>query len=249
MKMKTRDWSALLDIYPENKEFTYTENIKAVIDCISSAYRCLDSSGDEIILTSNIFPLILTEENVVVFFIHLYRTGIIDDLYLPITISTGPGEWINYHYAPDYMDNYDVAYRAAIAEPKAFKKNFVSLRIPNRNVFKELFDNVYKKLDVKNNTLTDNKLSFDDTTGTLSFNGRQIEIPINTNQFFLCKKLFDVPVGTRIKEQDVIDMIDWSKDSKRSVYDAMRLVNKRVKEQLDIPELFKWRMNTVWREQ
>ena len=247
MKMKTGDWSALLDIYPENKEFVYNENIKTIVDCIDSVYRCLDSSGDEIILTSNTFPYILIDQNVLVFFIHLYRTGIIDDLYLPVKISTGPGEWINYEYPPDYMDNYDVAYRAAIANPKAFKKNFVSLRIPDRKAFKEMCDAVYKKLNVKNDTVRDDKLSFNNTTGNLSFNGRQIEVPINTNQFFLCKKLFDVAIGTRVKEQDVIDMIDWSKDSKRSVYDAMRLVNKRAKEQLDIAELFKWRMNTVWR--
>ncbi len=247
--MNTKDWSALLDLYPENKTFVTTETIKTVIDCISSAYNVLDRANGEIILTSSEFPRLLMDENALVFFIHLYRTNTIEDLYLPVKISTGPGELINFHYGPDYLGNHDSAYLDAINDPKVFKKNFVSFRIPNWKAFEKVRNTVYEKLDVKENVTSDTKLVFDTATGIFSFNGRQTEVPINTNQFFLCKKLFEVPLGTRVKETDVMDMIDWSKDSSRSVYDAMRLVNKRAKEQLDIPELFHWRMNTIWREQ
>lgn len=246
--MNTKDWSALLDLYPENKDFVPSENIKTVIDCISSAYNGLDRVSGEIILTSDIFPKILIDENVLVFFINLYRTNIIEDLFLPVGISKGPGELINFHYGPDYLGNHDVAYLDAINDPKAFKKHFVSLSIPNWKTFEKVRETVYEKLNVKANITADNKLTFDNTTGILSLNGRQIEIPINTNQFFLCKKLFAVPIGTRVKEVEVMDMIDWSKESNRSVYDAIRLVNKRAKEHLDISKLFHWRMNTIWRE-
>lgn len=249
MKMNTKDWSALLDLYPENKAFTPTDNIKAVIDCIVSARNALDKVNGEIILTSGIFPQILTDENVLLFFITLYRTEIIEDLYLPVGVSKGPGDSMNFHYGPDYLGNHDIAYRAAIDDPKAFKKNFVSLRIPNWKAFQKVRDGVYEKLNMKSDIVADNKLKFDKATGVLSLNGVLVEIPINTNQFYLTKKLFEAPPNTRVKEAEVMDMIDWSKDSNRSVYDAMRLVNKRAKEHLGMPELFKWRMNTVWREQ
>ncbi|MFZ2149666.1 MAG: hypothetical protein WAV15_00730 [Minisyncoccia bacterium] len=249
MKMNTKDWSALLDLYPENKTFIPTGNIKTVIDCISSAYNGLDKASGEIILTSEIFPKILIDENVLLFFITLYRTDIIDDLFLPVGISKGSGELINFHYGPDYLGNHDVAYIDAINDPKTFKKHFVSFRISNWKAFEKVREVVYEKLNVKESVVADNKLTFDNDTGILSLNGRQTEVPINTNQFYLAKKLFDVPAGTRVKEIDIMDMIDWSKDSNRSVYDAMRLVNKRAKEHLGIPELFHWRMNTVWREQ
>jgi hypothetical protein len=248
MKMNTKDWSALLDYYPENKAFTPTENIKAVIDCIVSAHNALDKANGEIIITSEIFPEILMDENVLLFFITLYRTDIIEDLYLPVGVSKGPGDSMNFHYGPNFLGNHDIAYRAAIDDPKAFKKNFVSLRIPDWKAFQKVRDSVYEKLKVKSNSIADNKLAFDTATGVLSFNGQEVEVPINTNQFYLTKKLFEVSAGTRVKETDIMDMIDWSKDSNRSVYDATRLVNKRAKEQLGIPKLFKWRMNTVWRE-
>ncbi|MCX6739088.1 MAG: hypothetical protein NT098_03480 [Candidatus Parcubacteria bacterium] len=238
-----------MDLYPENKAFTPTENIKAVIDCIASARNALDKVNGEIILTSEIFPQILMDENVLLFFITLYRTDIIEDLYLPVGVSKGSGDSMNFHYGPDYLGNHDIAYRAAIDDPKAFKKNFVSLRIPNWKAFQKVRDGVYEKLNVKSDATTDNKLAFDKETGVLSLNGAQVEIPINTNQFYLTKKLFEVSAGTRVKETNIMDMIDWSKDSNRSVYDATRLVNKRVKEHLGISKLFKWRMNTVWREQ
>lgn len=249
MKMNTKDWSALLDLYPENKTFEYTPNVMTVIDEISAGYGILARAQDEVILTSEAFPKILIDENVLVFFITLYRTGVIDDLYLPVKISKGPGDFINFHYGPDYLGNHDTAYRDTITDPKAFKKNFVSLRLVDWKALRKIRDEIADKLKIKDDVPADGTIRFDTATGALSLNGRYAEVPINTNQYYLCKKLFELPVNTRVKEIDIMDSIDWSKDSNRSVYDAMRLVNKRAKESLEVPELFKWRMSTIWRTQ
>ena len=76
--------------------------------------------------------------------------------------------------------------------------------------------------------------------------GKPCEIPINTNQYFLCKALFDKKFGTPVTETDIVDMADWAKDTKRSVYDAMNAVNKRIKNDLSIDKFIKWKTGRVW---
>ena len=76
--------------------------------------------------------------------------------------------------------------------------------------------------------------------------GKPCEIPINTNQYFLCKKMFSIPLGTPVKEIDILDMIDWARDTKRSVYDAMLAVNKKAKQSLGIEKLLRWNAGRVW---
>lgn len=45
--------------------------------------------------------------------------------------------------------------------------------------------------------------------------------------------MFSLPFGERVKEIDILDMIDWFKDSKRSVYDAMRAINEKARKEFD----------------
>ena len=89
-------------------------------------------------------------------------------------------------------------------------------------------------------------LSFDDSKGIIRYGDKECEIPINTNQYFLCQKMFQEPFGKRIKEIEVLDLVDWDEDSKRSVYDAMRAVNRKANEVLKIEKLFEWRNNHIW---
>jgi hypothetical protein len=91
----------------------------------------------------------------------------------------------------------------------------------------------------------DNKVIFDENKGIIYFAGKECLIPLKTNQYFLCRELFNFR-DRRIDEIDLLDMIDWRNDGKRSVYDAMRLVNRRVKQALGISGLFKWQNNTLW---
>jgi len=90
------------------------------------------------------------------------------------------------------------------------------------------------------------KLQFNEETGQILFGSIRCQIPINTNQYFLCRKMFSVALGTPVKEIDILDMIDWARDTKRSVYDAMLAVNKKAKQNLGIEKLFKWNAGRVW---
>lgn len=94
--------------------------------------------------------------------------------------------------------------------------------------------------------LTDTKLKFNEQTGMISMGGKTCPIPINTNQYFLCKTVFALPFGTLIKEIDILDLMDWAKDSKDSVYDAMRAVNKKIKRKLGVEKLLKWKVGRIF---
>lgn len=87
---------------------------------------------------------------------------------------------------------------------------------------------------------------FDENKGKIIWGNKECSIPLNTNQYFFCKKIFSEPFGERVKEIDILNLIDWDKDSKRSVYDAMRAVNKRIKGCFEIDDFFKWRNNHTW---
>ncbi|MFA6526078.1 MAG: hypothetical protein WCT26_01540 [Candidatus Buchananbacteria bacterium] len=93
---------------------------------------------------------------------------------------------------------------------------------------------------------TNNKLRFNVETGIISMGGKLCEIPINTNQYFLCKTIFAVPFGSMVKEIDFLDLMDWAKDNKDSVYDAMRAINRKVKQKLDIDKLLKWKVRRIF---
>ena len=88
--------------------------------------------------------------------------------------------------------------------------------------------------------------SFDENKSMIIWNKEECPIPLKTNQYFLCKKMFSIPFGERVKEIDILDLIDWGKDTKRSVYDAMLAVNKNIKNHFDIEKFFKWSNNHVW---
>src|SRR3989344_7481212 len=58
----------------------------------------------------------------------------------------------------------------------------------------------------------DTKIKFDAKTGKITIGSKICPVPINTNQYFLCKILFAVPFGTPVTETDIVDTIDWAKD-------------------------------------
>jgi len=93
---------------------------------------------------------------------------------------------------------------------------------------------------------TDNKLKFNAETGIISLGVKTCPIPINTNQYFLCKAIFAVPFGTLVKEIDILDLMDWAKDSKDSVYDSMRAINNKIKQKLGIEKLLKWKVRRIF---
>jgi hypothetical protein len=94
---------------------------------------------------------------------------------------------------------------------------------------------------------TDGKISFDEKTCLITMGSYEpCLIPINTNQYFLCKLLFKEKFGTPITETDILDAIDFAKETKRKVYDAMRAVNERIERYFGIKKFIRWRTGRVW---
>ncbi len=117
---------------------------------------------------------------------------------------------------------------------------------PSRSMLKDYFLKLKDKPAPKLEKPVDMRIKFDEKTGIISMGGKSCEIPINTNQYFLCKTIFAVPFGTLVKEIDFLDLMDWARDSKDSVYDAMRAVNKKIKEDLGIEKLMKWKVRRIF---
>ena len=117
---------------------------------------------------------------------------------------------------------------------------------PGRSMLRDYYLKLEDRPEPKAEMPIDTAIGFDEKTGIISMGGKPCEIPINTNQYFLCKKMFSIPLGTPVKEIDILDMIDWARDTKRSVYDAMLAVNKKAKQSLGIEKLLRWNAGRVW---
>ena len=97
----------------------------------------------------------------------------------------------------------------------------------------------------KDEAVVSGELSFDENSGKIILGEKNCEIPLMTNQYFLCKEVFPRPFGTRIPEIEILDLKEWRRDTARSVYDAMRAVNEKTSKDLGV-EIFEWRTSHIW---
>jgi len=135
--------------------------------------------------------------------------------------------------------------RKIIANFKPDDGDFIISK-PSRSMLRDYYFKLKNKPSPKLEKPVDTKIRFDEKTGIISMGGKPCEIPINTNQYFLCKALFAVPFSTRVKEIDILDLMDWAKDSKDSVYDAMRAVNRKIKLDIGIDKFMKWKVRRIF---
>lgn len=117
---------------------------------------------------------------------------------------------------------------------------------PCRSVLSDYYFKLKDKHAPKPEKPVDTNIRFDERTGIISMGGKTCPITLNTNHYFLCKLLFKEKFGTPVTETDIVDMIDWAKDTKRGVYDAMNAVNKKIKADLGIDKFFRWKTGRVW---
>lgn len=89
-------------------------------------------------------------------------------------------------------------------------------------------------------------LSFNSNSGELYFNGRICNVPLVTNQYFLCQLLFSKEHGERITDEEVVSLSGWKRDKSRSVYDAARFINEKARDELKIDKLIFTERNHVW---
>ena len=117
---------------------------------------------------------------------------------------------------------------------------------PSRSVLRDYYFKLKDKPTPKLEKLVDMTIRFDEKTGIISMGVKTCPIPLNTNQYFLCKTDFAVPFGTLVKEIDILDLMDWAKDSKDSVYDSMRAINNKIKQKLGVEKLLKWKVRRIF---
>jgi len=158
---------------------------------------------------------------------------------------------VYFNFPSPHFDIFDQ--KAVLAELKK-KKVIASFKLddgdfviskPSRSTLRDYYLTIKDRPEPKTERPVDTRIKFDMKTGIINIGGKLCEIPINTNQYFLCKILFAVPFGTPVTETDIVDMIDWAKETKRSVYDAMSAVNKRIKSDLGIDKFIKWKTGRV----
>lgn len=94
---------------------------------------------------------------------------------------------------------------------------------------------------------TDTRIIFNEETGDITRGGKTCPITINTNQYFLCKALFAVPLGTPVMEIDIMELADLAiREPKRSIRDAKTAVNKKIKAKFGIDEFICWKNQRAW---
>lgn len=84
---------------------------------------------------------------------------------------------------------------------------------------------------------------FDETNGKIFINGKPVEIPLGTNQYVICKKIFDQALKEWTTETDVIN--NFYKDGQRSFYDAVRIINNKIKAELGIKNFLEYKASRV----
>lgn len=89
------------------------------------------------------------------------------------------------------------------------------------------------------------KLAFDPNTGEISLGSKRCSIPIGSNQYQLCKALFERPLGQWLKETDIADELFRGEVTRRSFYDAIRLANQKIEHKLRIKKLFVYNASRV----
>jgi len=139
----------------------------------------------------------------------------------------------------------DLKKKKIIASFKLDDGDFIISK-PSRSMLRDYYFKLKNKPSPKLEKPVDTIIKFSEHTGHITMGTKPCEIPINTNQYFLCKTIFAVPFGTLVKEIDFFDLMDWAKDSKDSVYDAMRAVNKKIKRDLGIDKFLKWKVRRIF---
>jgi len=155
-------------------------------------------------------------------------------------------------YFPGFEIDQQTAILSELKKKKLIKSfvwedNDFAITKPSRSGILDLLSELEKpKINKKEIRPSDNKLKFNTETGLISMGVKTCPIPINTNQYFLCKAIFAIPFGSMVKEIDFLDLMDWAKDNTDSVYDAMRAVNRKVKQKLGIDKLLKWKVRRIF---
>jgi len=120
---------------------------------------------------------------------------------------------------------------------------------------RERFEKFYKK-HFREQKAPIGKIEFLDEESALKLGDKKCALPPYRSEHYFCRIVFEYPVGEAIDWSTIAEKMDMLREdvkgterNKRSLYDTVRAINKRVKEVLGIDELFIWEGNTIKRIQ
>ncbi|MDO8469471.1 MAG: hypothetical protein Q7S84_00430 [bacterium] len=163
-------------------------------------------------------------------------------------------EMFSFYFAPMYDALCDVAEKiesgnnvAAIIESLPLSgqtyREFVKRVHPS--IIAILDSEVVNDVPSQSNRLL-SAASFDPTKSKICLGEKSCDVPPNTNLYYFCEKMFSVPFGTKVASMDIAESGDWMSGGGRSVYDALRAMNDRVKTDLGLEKLFLWGKEHAW---
>ncbi len=103
--------------------------------------------------------------------------------------------------------------------------------------------------EIKVKRIQKEKLYFDTENGEIVYANKKCPLRIGSNQYYLCKLIFEKPFGTKVREDIILEEIDRSKSRSeypRTIYDAHLLINKKVNKFLGITKLLEYGSARVW---
>ena len=118
---------------------------------------------------------------------------------------------------------------------------------------RERFEKFYKKY-LREQKTPIGKVEFLDDESALKLGDRKCALPPYRNEHYFCRIAFEHQINEPIDWSAIAEKMDMLREdvkgterNKRSLYDTVRAINKRVKEVLGIDELFIWEGNTIKR--
>lgn len=111
----------------------------------------------------------------------------------------------------------------------------------------QYFPVIYKKYKEKrlNKNFAENSLKFDSDESILYRGDKSLRIEPKSIQYFVCKFTFNNPYKS-FEDGDILDARDHEKESRRSVYHAVRSLNSKSKASLKLDsDLFKYSNNST----
>jgi hypothetical protein len=123
----------------------------------------------------------------------------------------------------------------------------LSFRLTFNKSPNEIYNIENDKTKQESRILIKSKLRFDPKKSIISYGDKICEIPKWTNQYIVCKTIFDHKIGEIIDEGEIHFELDRTelKEKKRTIYDAIRTINKKAEEKLQIEHLLIWERSTV----
>jgi len=256
-----KDWGHILTGSSNKLQFTPNKATKDLTDFVHDKFYSLKDGDDYIWFSSATLQDYLTNVEVIKLLIILNNEGIISDLYIPLeiipkknglvdiilktnrTLYFNPESAIEHLLTIENMENLI-----------KFKNNFARFRMKDWARFNDKKNDIYIKLGLghllNQEKITDlPRLKFDSSFGYLCLGTKKIKIKIGSNQYHLCKTIFNRKPKEKIDADEALNEIDESSIDDRKVYQAMININKKITKHFNIEPPIKYEGSYYWWEE